>query len=222
MKSAEVSTEMADSTAGSMKLVGGDPTLDFVNTVGGRTPDPSASAVTADKLKDYSDLVEWSRHAGVLEESDARRLETRARRRPGEAAEVLARAVRLREALHAILASVMEGEDPPTRGLETVNRELELARRNERLVAGPGGLRWGTPRTAGLDSILWPIGRAAARLLTSDELVRLRRCGGEGCGWLFLDRSRSGRRRWCTMADCGNVSKVRRFRERNRTSQSSR
>jgi predicted RNA-binding Zn ribbon-like protein len=207
---------MADSAAGTMKLVGGDAALDFVNTVGGRTPGASGSLVTADKLGEYPDLIDWSRHAGVLEETDAQRLRALARRRPGEAAEVLARAVRLREALHGILASIMGGRDPSARDLEAANAELGAVRQRERLAPGPGGLRWETPRISRLESVLWPIGRAAARLLTSGELDRLRRCGGEGCGWLFLDRSRNGRRRWCTMADCGNVSKVRRFRERRR------
>jgi predicted RNA-binding Zn ribbon-like protein len=43
-------------------------------------------------------------------------------------------------------------------------------------------------------------------------------CPGEECGWLFLDITRSGRRPWCDMADCGNLAKVRRFRERHRAS----
>jgi predicted RNA-binding Zn ribbon-like protein len=57
--------------------------------------------------------------------------------------------------------------------------------------------------------------RAAAALLVSPEQARLRRCGGDGCGWLFLDRSRNRSRHWCTMDDCGNLSKVRRFRRRH-------
>jgi predicted RNA-binding Zn ribbon-like protein len=213
---------MADSAAGTMKLVGGDPTLDFVNTVGGRTPGRRGSVVSGDKLEEYSHLIDWSSHSGVLEEKDARRLKALARRHPGPAAEVLVRAVQLREALHGILASFLVGEAPPARDLDTVNAELEAVRRHERLVPGPDRLCWQTPHARRLDSILWPIGRAATKLLTSEELVRLRRCGGEGCGWLFLDRSRNGRRRWCTMADCGNLSKVRRFRQRRRKGASNR
>jgi predicted RNA-binding Zn ribbon-like protein len=82
-------------------------------------------------------------------------------------------------------------------------------------VPGREGLRWDWPDAGSrLDSPLWPVGRAAAALLTSGDLSRLRQCGGERCGWLFLDRSRNRSRHWCTMEDCGNVSKVRRFRQR--------
>jgi predicted RNA-binding Zn ribbon-like protein len=63
---------------------------------------------------------------------------------------------------------------------------------------------------------LWPIVLAAAELLTSAGRARVRECAAHGCGWLFLDTSRSQRRRWCTMASCGNRAKARRFYERTR------
>jgi predicted RNA-binding Zn ribbon-like protein len=57
---------------------------------------------------------------------------------------------------------------------------------------------------------------AAAELLVSDIRAQIHECGGEGCGWLFLDTSRNHRRRWCTMQGCGNRAKARRFYERTR------
>jgi predicted RNA-binding Zn ribbon-like protein len=97
-----------------------------------------------------------------------------------------------------------------------LNREVAAARGREVLVPAGDGLRWEWPDGGGrLDSPLWPVGQAAAALLTSGDLSRLRQCGGDLCGWLFLDRSRNRSRQWCTMEDCGNVSKVRRFRQRH-------
>jgi predicted RNA-binding Zn ribbon-like protein len=46
--------------------------------------------------------------------------------------------------------------------------------------------------------------------------TRIRACCGEGCAILVLDSSRAGRRRWCSMASCGNKAKVRGFRRRAR------
>jgi len=46
------------------------------------------------------------------------------------------------------------------------------------------------------------------------ERPRLRACGNRRCGWLFVDRSANGRRRWCDPKACGNRMKVRRFRAR--------
>ncbi|MGH3319645.1 MAG: CGNR zinc finger domain-containing protein [Streptosporangiaceae bacterium] len=54
-------------------------------------------------------------------------------------------------------------------------------------------------------------------LLQSSDLAALRRCQNSACGWLFLDRSRSHTRRWCSSADCGNRERVRRHASRHRT-----
>ena len=53
-------------------------------------------------------------------------------------------------------------------------------------------------------------------LLQSPQLHLLRRCHGPGCGWLFLDRTRSHTRRWCSTSDCGNRDRARRHYARHR------
>lgn len=67
------------------------------------------------------------------------------------------------------------------------------------------------------------IAEAALELLQSTDLTRVHRCPVPegGCGWLFLDLSRNGSRRWCRMADCGNAVKSRRLTERRRAARSS-
>jgi predicted RNA-binding Zn ribbon-like protein len=196
-----------------MKLVGGDPCLDFVNTVGGR----AHSRVRADKLASYSDLVGFAEHAGLVSASAARRLKRKDSARPREGEAALQRARAFREALYAALRALMLGERPTPPLLRTLNTELAASRSRERLVLERGRLLWGWAQAAErLESPLWPVARAASALLTSPELTRLRQCGGQACGWLFLDRSRNRSRQWCTMQDCGNLSKVRRFRKRQR------
>jgi predicted RNA-binding Zn ribbon-like protein len=196
-----------------MKRVGGDPTLDFVNTVGGRVE----GEVRVDKLAAFSDLVAWSRKGGLIGEAEARALLRTAARRPREAGRLLSRARRLREALYAVLDALRDGRRPRSADLEVVSDELAAARRQERLVPMRDGLEWRSEEAGGgLEAVLRPICDAASSLLTSGGLSRLRQCGGSDCGWLFLDRSRNHSRQWCTMDDCGNVSKVRRFRQRRR------
>ncbi len=215
---------VTDSLAGTMKLVGGELCLDFVNTVGGRIPEGAGSpgsSVIADKLGAYEDLVAWGRHARSTGEADARRLLRLAEGRPREAADVVGRARLFREALHRTLRSLRLGRRPAAADLGRINDEVSAARKREVLAPRPDGLRWDWPDAGGrLDSPLWPVGRSAAALLTSGDLSRLRQCGGERCGWLFLDRSRNRSRQWCTMEDCGNVSKVRRFRRRHYSARS--
>ena len=69
-----------------------------------------------------------------------------------------------------------------------------------------------------LDTPLWPVARSAAELLTSSELSALRLCASDRCAWLFLDTSRNGSRRWCSMRTCGNRAKARRHHARVRAS----
>lgn len=200
-----------------MKLLGGDPCLDFVNTVGGRVPDARGpgTRATDDKLVSYDDLVAFALHRGILGDVTARGLLRRARARPAAARAAVEKARAFREALHRTLRALM-GQKRPRRGdLDLINAEVRACRTRERLRAHGPSLHWEWQSSRGtLTTPLWPIVRFAAALVTSSELSGLRQCGGKGCGWLFLDRSRNRRRRWCSMDDCGNVEKVRRFRKR--------
>jgi predicted RNA-binding Zn ribbon-like protein len=206
----------AGSTVATMKLVGGDPCLDFVNTVGGRVPAAGAAParVRDDKLRSYHDLVAFGLHAGLLDVLNGRRLLRRARTRPREATAALRRARAFREALYRTLQALALGREPAPGDLASINTEIAATRAREVLAGGREGLRWEWRGTERLESPLWPVVRAAAALLPSAGRVKVGQCGGEDCGWLFLDRSRNRRRQWCTMEDCGNLAKVRRFRER--------
>ena len=62
--------------------------------------------------------------------------------------------------------------------------------------------------------VLWPVVWSAVRLLSSPELASVRKCAAPGCGWLFVDGTKNGSRRWCSMSVCGNRDKVRRYRRR--------
>ncbi|TMH85003.1 MAG: hypothetical protein E6H45_10130, partial [Betaproteobacteria bacterium] len=70
---------------------------------------------------------------------------------------------------------------------------------------------------AALDAAMQPLVESAVGLLTSAKLERLRRCGNSTCYWLFIDETKNHSRRWCEMASCGNVVKVRRHREKARS-----
>ena len=68
-----------------------------------------------------------------------------------------------------------------------------------------------------------PIDDALARLteplvteLTDGHPERIKTCASDTCEWIFYDGSRTGRRRWCDMATCGNRAKAARHRARER------
>lgn len=208
-----------------MKFVGGRLCLDFVNTVAARAgvgratgSQALAGSIGRDKLGDYRDLVLWSRLAGLVSEREAQALRNGARRHPSEAAAVFARGRTLREAIYRIFRWTLRGAAPARSDMDLLNRELFRSRAAEKLVVRKRGFVWESDDSGdALDLMLGPVALSAAELLTSADLEHTRECGGEECGWLFLDTSRSRRRRWCDMRDCGNLAKVRRFRERRRS-----
>jgi predicted RNA-binding Zn ribbon-like protein len=196
-----------------MKFIAGSVCLDFVNTVGGRVH--PQDTVLRDKLKDYGDLVGWSRLAGLSTAREARQLERAAERYPARAATTLARAIRLREALYRIFKSVRQRPAANGSDVDVLRDEISDAKSHQRLTRSGAGFIWAWDRSGNaLDSPLWRVSQSAADLLTSADLQKLRQCQGDECGWLFLDTSRNRTRRWCDMKDCGNRAKVRRFRRR--------
>ena len=212
-------------SAAEMKLVGGRLCLDFINTVDGRTSDSprkesrSVDSVLGDKLGEYSDLVEWSRHSDIVTATEADRLIQASKRNAREARNVFDRAIALREALFRICKAIIAGRRPPTVDLETLNEELLRARTHERLTHLAHGFTWELiGGEAALDRMLWSLANSGAELLTTGDLSRLRECCGEECGWLFEDTSKNRSRQWCVMQDCGNLAKVRRYRTRLRSS----
>lgn len=208
---------------GAWKFVGGRLCLDFVNTVGGRVSTPRAAArtfadrVVGEKLTSYGDLVGWSQLAGVVTARDREGLLRTSRTRPSEAARVYRRSLALREAAYRLVKAALEGWEPRHEDARVLNQEVSVARTHERLVGTSEGFTWEwDDRGPLLERVVWPLACSVADLLTSPDRARVRQCGGLECGWLFLDTSRNHSRQWCDMGDCGNLAKVRRFRQRHR------
>lgn len=199
-----------------LKFVGGDISLDFVNTV-----DWTPGGLEQDRLGSYDRLITWARSADVISEGQARALRdtmARDRRRAQEAYEA---ARWTRWVLHDVFYAVATHQ--PRSGSLDAFRKL-LARAHEHLDLTPAPprrrpdgavLTWQWRGIPGqLEAVLWPIVHAAAGLLTSPDAARLRMCAGPDCGWLYIDRSRNGFRRWCQMQTCGTLAKTRRRAER--------
>lgn len=197
-------------TLGHVKFLAGALSLDFANTLSGRMDE-----VPVERVVGFADLVDWAEAGGAVDEERARLLRRAGAERRSEAMAVLAQAVGLRAAIHQIFAAAARGRRPEDGALDRLNLFLGEAARHRRLVPSGRGAawRWHCPEDA-LDRPLWPIAQSAAELLTGPALVRVKECPGAHCGWLFLDSSKNGSRRWCEMAVCGNRAKAHRFKQR--------
>jgi predicted RNA-binding Zn ribbon-like protein len=171
--------------------------------------------VPEERFGSYSDVVGWAWRASVLNAEEASRLGRLATRNPTGALAVWERAVRLRGALQALYTAIAGGKRVRGVWLDALNQELASAMSRSQVVPTDSGFTWVWAHGGkALDSMLWPVARSAADLLTEGPLSTIRVCEGRGCGWLFLDTSRNRTRRWCDMKICGNRAKARRHHER--------
>lgn len=194
----------------SEERLGGDPCLELANTAGG-----AGKARDVERLTGWEAVLGWAPTAGLLEAAEATPLAATLAADPAEAEAALRRLRLFREELHALLHAVAEGLAPPADLRDRVEAVLREARGRARLRREGEGFLWSiTLDEAGADAIRLRAAAAAARLLTGDDLSRLREC--ERCSWLYLDRSRGRRRRWCSMAACGNRAKAQRHYRRRR------
>jgi predicted RNA-binding Zn ribbon-like protein len=191
------------------KYIGGDASLDLVNTV-----DWTDQGLRNERLTSYERLLEWAQGAELVNMKTAGKLRDVARSRPKRAAAAYEEALGLR--------SVAAGERPAQlwnefnqRLTDAMGRLRVAPMRAGDVATGVAGWQW-LDSERRLDAVLWPVLRAAAELLTSEDSTRIQVCDGPDCGWMFVDRSRNHLRRWCEMETCGTAAKTRRRRERTR------
>lgn len=174
------------------ELIGGHLALDLVNTVAWRL-DPGR---TVDRFADLPNVERWLLAAGVTTDRAAvtRRLRDDL--------------VAAREIAYDVLASLAVGDRPARATIDALHGLIAEVVRSASVEVSPFGWRADDPGGA--------VRLAVWRLFEDEDLSRLRQCGDDGCGWLFLDRSKNGSRRWCSSADCGNRARARRHYERAR------
>ncbi len=181
--------------------------LDFVNTIEWRR-----GVKPEEHLNHYSDLIDWSRDAGLLSKAEVSKLLIAIEDHPLKASQALLKAIELREAIYWIFSNSAKGKPAREKDLTQLNTVLSEAGKRAQIAPTPHGFGWAwDAEKVSFDRILWPIARSTAELLTSDELDRVGECADDhGCSWLFIDTSRNRSRRWCSMESCGNRAKARR------------
>ena len=193
-----------------LHIVGGHPGLDIANTV-----DSRRNQGGPDVLATYGDLLDWAERVELLDADAAASLRQCADAAPREAEAALARTKRLREAIYHVFSALAAGGEPPPSDLGLIEDEARRALASRRLGRTEAGYAWVWPEE-GFDMLARRLAHEATELLTAPRLGRVKECSGHGCGWLFLDTSRNGLRRWCSEEDCGTPARVARHRSKAR------
>lgn len=194
-------------TIATLDRVGNALPLDFANTVHSRFESDSREYLTS-----YADVLVWARDGGLLTAAQYRALRGVSDRHPRRAAAMYRRILELREVVYRLFLSIASGGAPRAGDVSLLNRWLGDVLAHRRVRGTGAGYEWSwDDDELPLDRPVWPVVLAAAELMASDDRHRVKECPSpDGCGWLFLDRSKNGSRRWCDMRQCGNIAKARR------------
>lgn len=182
------------------RLVGGRLALDFVNTM-------SRQASVS-----WERLILFLQAAQIVTPERGAQLLSLPQSDPQAAELLLRKAQRLGAALHKAFTAMLRKQKMIPEWIEPVNEILRITEGHDELVAPNGAWKIEfVAREGGLDWLLAAVARSGAEIIAEGAQARLRLCANSHCGLFFYDLSRTHRRRWCSMAVCGNRSKVAAF-----------
>ena len=181
-------------------FIAGHVALDFVNTAEERgNPD------AGDALRTVDDLRLWGQRRGVIAsgaDSD-----------PGPPE--LPAAIEARELLYRLFLGRARGIRAPAADLSRLSRLASTAYQAADLNQDADGrLSWSW-NSSQLATVRHVAVTSAVQLLSQSPAARLKQCPGDHCGWFFLDTTKRGNRRWCSMSECGQEAKTARRRDRS-------
>lgn len=185
--------------------------IDFANTV--YHPSEPAGA-----LRSWGDVVRFLKVTVVIPARGAAKFRAGATASAGTAAAALTQALGLRQTIREVLRALEAREPLNGQWVDTLNEVLRADRGVPALVAKAHGWELAfIPEGEGLLTALVPVARSMAELIAEGPNVPVRKCGNPKCVLYFYDDSRTGRRRWCSMALCGNRMKVAALARRRRS-----
>ncbi len=170
--------------------IGNNLAIDFLNT------EIADRGGIIELLASPKDMYVWCQAAGLAVDKTVRNAE-------------LSQVLEFRNALKSIFVAVLDKQPIPQKSLSMVNQHLLNDSREQQLKCNDGKIELQpAQKKLSIESVLGRIASEAASLLCSQQLDKLKKCANPKCVLMFLDTSKSGRRRWCSMDVCGNRAKA--------------
>ena len=183
--------------------------LDFANL-------PFASGDHTERPIFWDEFVDFLAAKQILSQEKSVHVRALVETDPRAAENLLTHAERLGRAQRLIFRAILKGQRIHPDWTEPINRILRVTEGHDELLWD--GASWRLGFVAREESLIWllaAIARSGAELIAQGASQNLKRCANLECPILFYDDSRTHRRRWCSMALCGNRSKVAAFARRN-------
>jgi predicted RNA-binding Zn ribbon-like protein len=189
-------------TLENLQLDGGCLVFNFINTVNTRKPAPDF-----EYLKTFEDFLAWSVKVGSLRGQRLQTLREQASVRSEIASAALRDVIDTRENLYQLFSAIAAGKTPDATVVNALNERLSLTfqKINMRFGAVGAEVHFNKDEIS-LDEPLNSIIKSAYDILTGADFRRIKEC--PRCGWIFLDTSKNGKRKWCDMNVCGSREKA--------------
>lgn len=183
--------------------------LDFVNL-------PFSPGAPRRYAGNWSQLIDFMAEKRIISVEKGTELRNLPESDPRAAEALLLEAERLGGGMRASFSAILRNQRVHREWIEPINEILRVTEGHDELEWQSDRWRLGfLAKEDGLEWLLAAIARSGAELIAEGAASRLRRCDNANCQLLFCDDSRTHRRRWCSMAHCGNRSKVAAFVKRH-------
>ncbi len=189
-----------------LTMIGGHPALNFLNTVKYRGKDDPC-----DRLESMRDVVEWATVSGLLSTAELKEALSLVAG-TGHELRLLNKLRVFREQTRMLFPGAESGKPGGDDAIQVVESAINKLKPTATISNRTGSLSWTIPVTC-LDSVCARIVSSVADLLLTRQSLTIKMCSGCDCDWLFIDKTKARRRCWCDSRTCGNLARVRRFRE---------
>lgn len=193
---------------GGFYFVGNNLSLDFVNTLIAENGKPR------DLLRDFRNLVGWATVSNIIEEAKVRSFLV-VPVKNGETA--LSEAIGFRRHLYDLFNGIVRRKGVESDPVAAINKILQIQNGYSEVVCTETGFhRHFRADLRDPRQILVPIAESAADLLCFGDLNLIKKCESRDCVLFFYDTTKNRKRRWCSMAACGNRAKAAAFYKRKK------
>jgi predicted RNA-binding Zn ribbon-like protein len=189
-----------------LQLDGGCLVFDFTNTISTR------KGPAFDYLKSYGDIMNWSRKTGILPPANENGSGVDTGQNPSHVDGSIVKALHAREILYQLFSAIAHEQIPGEAIVKQFNQLLSEALSRVELKIFKAEAVVDFSRSS--DEPLLAIMKSAYDVLTTEKFNRIKEC--PACGWLFIDKTKNGKRRWCDMDVCGSKDKAKRYYQRKK------
>ena len=167
-------------------------------------------------LKSYDDLIAWCKKLNVYDSTHLNLLQQEAAAHPEKAENALRKMIKVRQIMYEFISSVAAQEKNRYEALlQKINPFISDALARVDLIYENDGFKTGFRKSSvDLQSPLWPVLKSLHDLILRADLTRIKEC--TKCGWVFLDETKNGRRRWCSPVECGTYDKMFRYNKKKK------